>query len=105
MELNKHAEFFLDEKARILFNHRSSITHHKKSYGNEKFIKTTKFRENPWYQRHNIQKLSTKAIKNANLCLDVMPRMFVIQKLLIRPYNMSLTMKATSNTGKIQKLI
>ena len=57
MVLNQHAKFFLDGNAVIFFVHKPSITHHNKSYGNEKF--------------------------NRNL-------------------QMSLTMKTTTNTGKIQ---
>ena len=40
----------------------------------------------------------------AKFHLDVTTRMFAIQKISIRHYNMSLTMMTTTNTGKIQKL-
>ena len=43
-----------------------------------------------------------EALKNTK-CLDVTTRLFVIQKLPIIHYNLLLTMKTTTNTGKIQK--
>ena len=44
-----------------------------------------------------------EAIKYARLCLDVTTGMIIFQKLSINHYNMSLTMKTTTNTGKIRK--
>ena len=46
-KLVKHTKFYLDETAIISFIHVTSITHHNKSYGNEKYIKTTKFLRKP----------------------------------------------------------
>ena len=59
MEMNKHANIFLDGKTTISVIHRSSVTNHNKFYGNEKkaffMFYGRKFRENPWNQRHKIQ--------------------------------------------------
>ena len=45
-----------------------------------------------------------EGIQYAKFCLDdVKTRIFVIKKLSIRHNNMSLTMKTTTSTGKIQK--
>ena len=45
-----------------------------------------------------------EGIQYAKFCLDdVKTRILVNKKLAIRHYNMSLTMKTTTSTGKIQK--
>ena len=46
-KLIKHTKFCLDEIAIIGFIHVTSITHHNKSHGKEKYIKTTKFLRKP----------------------------------------------------------
>ena len=46
-KLIKHTKFCLDEIAIIGYIHVTSITHHNKSYGKEKYIKTTKFLRKP----------------------------------------------------------
>ena len=46
-KLIKHTKFCIVEIAIIGFIHMTSITHHNKSYGKEKYIKTTKFLRQP----------------------------------------------------------
>ena len=61
-KLFKHNEFCLDEIAIIGFIHVTSITHHNKSYGKEKYIKTMKFLRKPIVQSQKILQLSTEGI-------------------------------------------
>ena len=61
-KLIKHTKFCLDEIAIIGFIHVTSITHHNKSYGKEKYIKTTKFLRKPIVSIQKILQLSTEGI-------------------------------------------
>ena len=74
MELNKHAKFFLDGRAMVFSIQRLSLTHHSKSYGNEKYVQTTKF-----LRKHGINgmNLNTFQRKPLNTLKYVMTHIFV----------------------------
>ena len=90
MELNKHAKCFLDERAMIFFVHRLLIIQHNKSFGNEKYFQTTTF----FKKTHgiNVIKFNSFQRKPLNMLnyayMPRQPRMFVIQNLSIRHYDM-----------------